>query len=131
MYGKLLKYNFEDMYKCASYYKTNQHGVVQLFSYMYNRDWQKFFEHDRKKLLDTTRWCNYMLNVEDFINSDLSIMDRAIIIKIASYREFANWNLYSDNSIKIERIKDIPIERIEEISLINIEDNKIKLTFED
>ena len=127
---KLLRYNFNDMYKCASYYRTKQHGVVRLFNYMYRREWQKFFEHGRSKLLDTTRWCNYMLNVEEFINSDLSVMDRAIIIKVASYREFANYDQYGDNAILIERIKDIPIERIEEISLINIENNKIKLTFE-
>jgi len=128
---KIMRYNFEDMYKCASYYKTNQHGVVRLFNYMYYRDWQKFFEHGRKRLLDTTRWCNYIGNVEEFINSDLSVMDRAIIIKVASYREFANYDLYGDNTIKIERIKDIPIERIEEISLIKIKNDKIKLTFED
>lgn len=127
---KIFRYNFEDMYKCASYYKTNQHGVVTLFGYLYRRDWQKFFEHGRSRFLDTTRWCNYIGNVDEFINSDLSIMDRAIIIKVASYREFANYDLYGDKAIKIERIKDIPIERIEEISLIKIENDKIFLTFE-
>lgn len=128
---KLFRYNFDDIYKSASYYKTNQHGVVRLFGYLYGRDWQKFFEHGRTKMLDTTRWCNYMGNVDEFINSDLSVMDRAIIIKIASFREFANYDLYGDNTIRVERIKDIPMERVEEISLIKIENDKIKLTFED
>lgn len=127
---KILRYNFEDLYRCASYYKTNQSGVVILFNYMFRREWQKFFEHRRTKLLDTTRWCNYIGNAEEFINSDLSIMDKAIIIKVASYREFANYDIYGDKTIKIDRIKDIPIERIERIPLIQIKNDKIKLMFE-
>lgn len=126
-----VKYNFEDLYKSSSQYNTRHYGVVKLFRFLYNREWNQFFKPGRHKHLDTTRWCNYILNVEDFINNDnLSIMDKAIIIKIASFREYGNWMQYGDNSIKLERIKDIPIERLEEISLINIKNDKLYLTFE-
>ena len=127
---KIFKYNFDDLYKASNGYKTRQAGVVHLFNHLLNRDWTKFFKTGRTKILDTTRWCHYIGNPQELIYSKISIMDKAIIIKIASYRDFANYELYGDKSIKIERIKDIPIERIESIDLIKIKDDKIFLTFE-
>ena len=128
---KIFRYNFDDIYKVATGYKTRQKGVTQLFHHLYNRDWIKFFKSGRNKILDTTRWCHYIGNVEEMLYSDLSIMDKAIIIKLASYRDYANYELYGDKTIRVERIKDIPIERIERISLVKISNDKLSFTFEE
>lgn len=126
----LMRYNFEDMYKASDQYMTKHQGVFYLFRDMYNRRWDKFFTREKRNMLDHNRWCNYMLNVKEFIRSDLSFMDKAIIIKLASYRDISNYKVYGDTAIKIERIEGIPIERIKKIPLVQIKDNKIKLIFE-
>ena len=101
-----------------------------MFRDLYNRRWDRFFKPGRHNMLDSERWCNYMLNAKEFINSDISVMDKAIIIKLASYRELANYKIYGDTAIKLERIEDIPIERIEKIPLVHINKNRIELKFE-
>jgi len=127
---KLLRYNFNDLYSAAGQYKTKHQGVFYMFRDLYNRRWDRFFKPGRHNMLDHERWCNYMLNTKEFINSDLSTMDKAIIIKVASYRDLANYKLYGDTAIKIERIEGIPIERLKKIPLIDINNDKIELKFE-
>ncbi|MCP3899130.1 MAG: hypothetical protein GY707_05285 [Desulfobacteraceae bacterium] len=129
---KLLRYNFSDIYKCSSYYKTNAKGTVWLTTYIHKREWQKFFEHGRRKILDTTRWCNYMFNFQVVLDSELNVTQKAVIIKLASLREFSDFNLYGDSSIDLKRaVESIPLEYIESIPLIQIKNDKIKLIFEE
>ncbi len=129
---KLLKYNFDDIYKCSSYYKTNAKGVLWLTTYIHKREWQKFFEHGRKRILDTTRWCNYMFNFQAVLDSDLNVTQKAVIIKLASLRDFADYNLYGDSYIDLKRaVEDIPLNYLENISLIQVKNDKIKLMFEE
>ena len=128
----MLRYNFIDLYSAAStFYDTKQIGVYTLFRHLYNRRWDMFFKKGRHNILDSTRWLNYIINPEKIIHSNLSVNDKAIIIKLASYRDLANLEIYGDKSINIERVDDDTLNRIKDIPLIKIENNKIKLTFED
>lgn len=129
-----MKYNFIDLYRGARKFNRRHYGVVELFIHLQNKDWEAIIKAagNLDNLLDLTRQCDYMINSKELIYNryGLSVMDKAIIIKIASYRDYGNWRQYGDNSIKLERIKDIPIERLEKIPLIDIKNDKLYLTFE-
>ena len=128
---KLLRYNFNDIYKLSNYYESKAKGTVILLTHLYRRDWQKFFEHNRSKLLDTTRWTNYIINFENVLSSELTTTQKAVIIKLAGYREYSDYMIYGDRSIHIDRVKDIPLDYIEDIPLIEIKNDKINLIFEE
>jgi len=129
---KVLKYNFNDLYNISDQFKTKQYGVVQLLNYIYDKDWSKFQMRSRKILLNSSRWCNYICNPYVFLNTrSLTIMDKALIIKIASFRDISNYTLYDDKSIRLERIEDIPLKRINRlIPFIEIVNDRLLFTFE-
>jgi len=106
-------------------------GTVILFKYIYQRDWQKFFHKGRSKILDTTRWVNYMGNAEELLKSDMMTMDKALCIQVASYREIADYQLYGDTSINIDRIPKEILERVLKVPLIRKVGTKLFLVYED
>jgi len=129
----VIRYNFNDLYRISSQFKSKQYGVVKLFYYIYDKDWLKFQIHGRKKVLDSSRWCNYLCNPYTFLNTRaLTTMDKALIIKIASFRDISNYNLYNDKSVRLERIEDIPIKRLDRLKpFIEIVNDRLLFTFEE
>ena len=128
---KITKYPYWDIYKCSKSYKTTDNGIIILFKYMVQHDWQKFFQKKRNILLDTTRWVNYMGNAEELLKTDMLSGDKALCIKVASYREIADYQLYKDKSINIDRIPKEIIDRVLKVPLIRKIGNKLFLVYED
>lgn len=128
---ELLRFNFDDIYALSSHYSTRAKGTVLLLKYLHRRDWQKFFEHNRSRLLNSERWCNYILNFQEVLVSDLTTTQKAVVIKLASMRDLADYKIYDDRSIDVNRVKDIPMDYIEGIPLIEIKNDKINLKFEE
>lgn len=126
---KITRYNYWDLYKYTNGFKTRELGLVKLINDLYKQNWREF--HNKKRILDTTRWVHYIGNIEVILNSGLSVIDKAVYFKIATYREYSDYMLYGDLSIDIERIEDISMLYIKKMPYIKINNDKLTFTFEE